>query len=110
MADLGVTKSHSRPYVSDDNPYSESQFRGSNGPSPGSGQQFAVLPAGRFQATAVDPDAESPASYRALVIPAGGLIDSFEACNGTAKFRPHGCFGIELISHYNVPAICRLQV
>ncbi len=26
-ADLGVTKSHSRPYVSDDNPYSESQFR-----------------------------------------------------------------------------------
>jgi transposase InsO family protein len=27
MADLGVTKSHSRPYVSDDNPYSKSQFR-----------------------------------------------------------------------------------
>jgi putative transposase len=27
MADLGITKSHSRPYVSDDNPYSESQFR-----------------------------------------------------------------------------------
>ena len=27
MADLGVTKSHSRPYTSDDNPYSESQFR-----------------------------------------------------------------------------------
>lgn len=27
LADLGVTKSHSRPYVSDDNPYSESQFR-----------------------------------------------------------------------------------
>jgi len=27
MADLGVTKSHSRPYVSDDNPYSESQFK-----------------------------------------------------------------------------------
>jgi putative transposase len=26
MADLGVTKSHSRPHVSDDNPYSESQF------------------------------------------------------------------------------------
>jgi len=26
MSDLGVTKSHSRPYVSDDNPYSESQF------------------------------------------------------------------------------------
>ena len=26
-ADLGVTKSHSRPYVSDDNPFSESQFR-----------------------------------------------------------------------------------
>jgi putative transposase len=27
MADLGVTKTHSRPYISDDNPYSESQFR-----------------------------------------------------------------------------------
>lgn len=27
LADLGVTKSHSRPYVSDDNPFSESQFR-----------------------------------------------------------------------------------
>jgi transposase InsO family protein len=27
MADLGVTKIHSRPYVSDDNPYSESHFR-----------------------------------------------------------------------------------
>src|SRR5256714_7166313 len=27
LADLGVTKAHSRPYVSDDNPYSESQFR-----------------------------------------------------------------------------------
>ena len=27
MSDLGVNKSHSRPYVSDDNPYSEAQFR-----------------------------------------------------------------------------------
>jgi transposase InsO family protein len=27
LADLGVIKSHSRPYVSDDNAYSESQFR-----------------------------------------------------------------------------------
>ena len=27
FADLGVTKSHSRPYVSDDNPYSEAQFK-----------------------------------------------------------------------------------
>ncbi|MCH7663741.1 MAG: IS3 family transposase [Chloroflexi bacterium] len=27
MADLGVTKSHSRPYTSNDNPYSESQFK-----------------------------------------------------------------------------------
>lgn len=26
-ADLGITKSHSRPYVSDDNPYSEAQFK-----------------------------------------------------------------------------------
>jgi len=27
LADLGVTKSHSRPYVSNDNPYSEAQFK-----------------------------------------------------------------------------------
>jgi putative transposase len=27
LADLGVAKTHSRPHVSDDNPYSESQFR-----------------------------------------------------------------------------------
>jgi putative transposase len=27
MSDLGVTKSHSRPHVSEDNPYSESQFK-----------------------------------------------------------------------------------
>ena len=27
LADLGVTKSHSRPYVSNDNPYSESHFK-----------------------------------------------------------------------------------
>jgi putative transposase len=27
LADLGITQSHSRPHVSDDNPYSESQFR-----------------------------------------------------------------------------------
>jgi putative transposase len=27
LMDLGVTKSHSRPYVSDDNPYSEAQFK-----------------------------------------------------------------------------------
>jgi putative transposase len=27
MADLGITKTHSRPDVSDDNPYSESHFQ-----------------------------------------------------------------------------------
>jgi putative transposase len=27
LADLGVTKSHSRPYVSDDNPFSEAHFK-----------------------------------------------------------------------------------
>jgi putative transposase len=27
LADLGVTKSHSRPYTSDDNPFSEAQFK-----------------------------------------------------------------------------------
>ena len=27
LSDLGITKTHSRPYTSNDNPYSESQFR-----------------------------------------------------------------------------------
>ena len=27
LAELGVTKTHSRPHVSNDNPYSESQFK-----------------------------------------------------------------------------------
>ncbi len=27
LADLGVTKSHSRPHTSNDNPYSEAQFK-----------------------------------------------------------------------------------
>ena len=27
LADLGITKTHSRPHVSDDNPYSESHFK-----------------------------------------------------------------------------------
>src|SRR5437667_12903302 len=27
LADLGVTKTHSRPHVSNDNPFSESQFK-----------------------------------------------------------------------------------
>jgi putative transposase len=27
LADLGVTRNHSRPHVSDDNPYSEAQFK-----------------------------------------------------------------------------------
>src|SRR3954463_11975450 len=27
LSDLGVVKTHSRPYVSDDNPYSESHFK-----------------------------------------------------------------------------------
>jgi putative transposase len=27
LADMGITKTHSRPHVSDDNPYSESQFK-----------------------------------------------------------------------------------
>jgi putative transposase len=27
MVDLGVTRTHSRPHVSDDNPYSEAQFK-----------------------------------------------------------------------------------
>ena len=52
LADLGVTKTHSRPYVSNDNPYSESQFKTAllHGP-----EQIADLPV---------PVAESPGAVR----------------------------------------------
>jgi putative transposase len=33
MADLGVVKSHSRPHVSNDNPFSEAQFKTHHYPS-----------------------------------------------------------------------------
>jgi len=41
LADLGVTKTHSRPYVSDDNPFSESQFRTMKDPE--SPQRFGSI-------------------------------------------------------------------
>jgi putative transposase len=42
LADLGVTRSHSRPHVSNDNPYSESQFKTLKN-SPRFPQRFASL-------------------------------------------------------------------
>jgi putative transposase len=46
LADLGVTKSHARPHVPDDNPYSESQFKTSSTtrPSP-TGSTRSRMPA-----------------------------------------------------------------
>ena len=77
MADLGVTKTHSRPYVSDDNPYSESQFPDDEVPSgvPGS----VWLPPGRPRLlSAVLPVVQRGAS------PLGaGLADP-----GCGPFRP----------------------
>ncbi len=46
MADLGVTKTHSRPHVSDDNPYSESHFRTLKY-RPGFPDRFGSLPDAR---------------------------------------------------------------
>jgi len=46
MSDLGVNKSHSRPHVSDDNPYSEAQFRTLKY-SPGYPDRFGSLPDAR---------------------------------------------------------------
>jgi len=46
MADLGVTKTHSRPHVSDDNPYSESHFRTLKY-RPGFPERFGSLPDAR---------------------------------------------------------------
>jgi transposase InsO family protein len=49
FADLGVTKTHSRPHVSNDNPYSESAFKTLGNPSlwekyrPGFPESFALL-------------------------------------------------------------------
>jgi putative transposase len=42
LAQLGVTKTHSRPYVSDDNPFSEAQFKTLKY-SPGFPEKFASL-------------------------------------------------------------------
>jgi putative transposase len=42
LADLGVTKTHSRPYVSDDTPFSESQFKTLKY-RPGSPERFFTL-------------------------------------------------------------------
>jgi putative transposase len=49
LSDLGVTKSHSRPHVPDDNPYSESQFKTSScgDPRGGRGQGLTLPQAGR---------------------------------------------------------------
>jgi len=46
MADLGITKTHSRPHVSDDNPYSESHFRTLKY-RPGFPERFGSLPDAR---------------------------------------------------------------
>lgn len=46
MSDLGGNKSHSRPHVSDDNPYSEAQFRTLKY-SPGYPDRFGSLPDAR---------------------------------------------------------------
>lgn len=49
LADLGVTKTHSRPYTSTDNPYSEAQFRTLKY-RPGYPDRFGSLPDARFWA------------------------------------------------------------
>lgn len=46
LADLGVTKTHSRPHVSDDNPYSEAQFKTLKY-RPGFPDRFGSLPDAR---------------------------------------------------------------
>jgi putative transposase len=43
LADLGVTKTHSRPYISNDNPYSEAQFKTMKY-RPGYPERFSSLP------------------------------------------------------------------
>ena len=50
LSDLGVTKSHSRPHVSNDNPYSESQFRTMKY-RPGFPQRFGSIQDARAFAT-----------------------------------------------------------
>jgi hypothetical protein len=37
----------------------------------------------------------------ALVIPAGSLIDSLEAIDGTLESRPQGHFRIQVVSNHN---------
>ena len=59
LADLGVTKTHSRPHVSNDNPYSEAQFKTTKY-RPDFPERFASLEATRRQI---------PFSFRCCVQP-----------------------------------------
>ena len=44
LSDLGITKSHSRPYVSDDNPFSEAQVDGVQAAIEAAGATLRFLP------------------------------------------------------------------
>lgn len=53
LADLGVTKTHSRPHVSDDNPYSEANFKTLKY-RPGFPERFGSLPDARTHVAAFE--------------------------------------------------------
>ena len=78
LADLGVTQSHSRPHVSNDNPYSEAQFKtlkyrpdfpgqfaSIEGPSPGGKWQLPAGIRGTFAGASVT-------TFRGRLAPTGG--------------------------------------
>jgi transposase InsO family protein len=65
LADLGVTKSHSRPHLPDDNPYSESQFKTSSTtlPSPtGSAASRTPARSARASSTGTTPSTTTAGS------------------------------------------------
>ena len=73
LADLGITKTHSRPYVSNDNPYSESQFKTQAFLAPGCTFLFAPRQGQPYSHSTPSPKNASP-SYDVLSAILGGCV------------------------------------
>ena len=70
LADLGITKSHSRPYVSNDNPYSESQL-GTLKYQPDFPDRFGSLEAARASSCWQRGPRQATGSFK---VPTGSLL------------------------------------
>jgi putative transposase len=71
LADLGVTKTHSRPHVSNDNPYSEAQFKTLKY-RPGFPDRFAPTASPRSRKPALSAGISSAGTTPSIATPASG--------------------------------------